>query len=369
MDSPCGQNANQPVAIIGMGVRLPGGISSDGEFWKFLINKQSGRQRVPKSRYNINGFHHAKSGKENVSATHGYFLDDRDVNLKAIDSSFFVLGRGEMEAMDPQQRLLLEVMWECIESAGQTNLEGSKTGVYVGSYGEDWNHLKHHDTQDTDSYRPLGTGDFALSNALSYHFDLRGPSMTLRTACSAAMNGLHLACQALASGDCDAAFVAGSSIILSPYLSQDMTAKDLLSPDGVCRTFDADANGYARAEGVGVILVKPLQAAINDNDPIRAVIRATAVNSDGKTTGMGVPSPICHEAMIRGAYEAAGIQDVSRTAFIECHGTGTTVGDPLETMAVGNIFGDAGIHIGSVRLPHERCHKPPDTCGLTREPR
>lgn len=164
------------------------------------------------------------------------------------------------------------------------------------------------------------------------------------------MTGLHLACQALAAGDCSTAIVAGCSLILSPTKTQDMSAQGLLAKDGICKTFDAAADGYARAEGVNAVLIKPLDAAIRDGDPIRAVIRSTAVGSDGKTTNLGIPSPMCHESMIRHAYKVAGIDDVSQTAFIECHGTGTPVGDPLEMQTVAAVFGEKGIYCGSVGL-------------------
>lgn len=176
--------------------------------------------------------------------------------------------------------------------------------------------------------------------------------MTIRTACSAAMTGLHLACQDLYNGECSTAIVAGSSVIMGPSMTQDMTSQGVLSTDGICKTFDAAANGYARAEGVNAILIKPLKDAIRDGDPIRAVIRSTAVNSDGKTSNIGVPSPECQEVMIRQAYRKAGIDDPGKTAFIECHGTGTAVGDPLETTAIANIFGEHGVYIGSVSGRH-----------------
>lgn len=162
------------------------------------------------------------------------------------------------------------------------------------------------------------------------------------------MTGLHLACQALYDGECPAAIVAGSSFILSPSMTQDMSAQGVLSPSGLCKTFDEAADGYARAEGVSAILIKPLEDALRDGDPIRAVIRSTAINSDGKTSNIGVPSVERQVALIRDAYRRAGIDDLSQTPFVECHGTGTAVGDPLEVTAVANAFGDAGTYIGSV---------------------
>ena len=176
--------------------------------------------------------------------------------------------------------------------------------------------------------------------------------MTIRTACSASVSALHLACQALRDGDCESAIVAGSSIIVDPSMTLDMSEQGVLSPTGSCKTFDAAADGFARGEAVNAILVKPLDKALRDGDPVRAVIRATAVNSDGRTTNMGCPNSESQEAMIRRAYESAGIDDFSHTPFIECHGTGTPVGDPLEVAAVASVFGGvggAGAFIGSVK--------------------
>lgn len=162
------------------------------------------------------------------------------------------------------------------------------------------------------------------------------------------MTGLHLACQAINSGEIPAAIVAGSSFILSPSMTQDMTAQGVLSPSGLCKTFDSSADGYARAEGVTALLIKPLADAIRDGDPVRAVIRSTTINSDGKTSNIGVPSVQRQMDMIREAYDKAGITDLSQTPFVECHGTGTSVGDPLEATAIAKAFGNAGTYLGSV---------------------
>lgn len=163
-----------PIAIIGLALRLPGKVSTPEEFWSLLINKQDGRCRVPEDRYNIDAFHDDnEKGQMRVASDHGYFLDH--VNLKAFDASFFSSKRNEAEVTDPQQRLLLEVAWECMESAGQTSLQGSDTGVYVGVFGEDWHNMQHRDEQTFSAYRVLSAGDYALANRLSYEFDFRGP--------------------------------------------------------------------------------------------------------------------------------------------------------------------------------------------------
>lgn len=174
--------------------------------------------------------------------------------------------------------------------------------------------------------------------------------MTIRTGCSSSLIGLHEACQALYSGECHSAIVAGTNMILTPTMTVAMTEQGVLSPSGLCKTFDAEADGYARGEAINAVYIKRLSDAIQDGDPVRAVIRATATNCDGKTPGIACPSSETHESMIRRAYQVARLSDLSKTAFVECHGTGTAVGDPLETAAVANVFGRNGIFIGSVSL-------------------
>lgn len=173
--------------------------------------------------------------------------------------------------------------------------------------------------------------------------------MTVRTACSSALSGLHEACLAIQHGDCEAAIVGGINLILAPAMTAFMSEKGVLSPEGSCKTFSSDADGYARGEGISAVYIKPLDAALRDGNPIRAVIKSTMANHDGKTQGITYPSTDSQEAMIRKAYQLAGISDFSQTAFVECHGTGTAVGDPIETNAVARVFGDAGVFIGSVK--------------------
>lgn len=174
--------------------------------------------------------------------------------------------------------------------------------------------------------------------------------MTIRTGCSSALIGLHEACQAIYSGECSSAVVAGTNLIITPTMTIAMTEQGVLSPTGLCKTFDAKADGYARGEAINAVYIKKLSDALRDGDPIRAVIRATATNCDGKTPGIACPSAESHEAMMRRAYQVAGIPDLSKTAYVECHGTGTAIGDPLETTAVASVFRHNSIYIGSVCL-------------------
>jgi len=269
--------------------------------------------------------------------------------LGSLDASFFHIPRHELPHIDPQQRQLLEVTRECFESAGETSYSGRSIGVFVGSFGQDWHDMVTRDTQHRSIYKTIGSGDFALSNRISYEFDLRGPSMTIRTGCSAALIALHEACGAITRGDCDSAIVAGSSLVLGPGSLLAQSDQGVLSPHGSSKTFDADADGYARADAINAVYLKSLKDALRDGNPIRSVIRSTAINCDGHTSGIVLPSSESHEAMMRRAYEIAGIRDLSQTAFVECHGTGTAAGDPLEAVAVANVFGEKGIFIGSVK--------------------
>ncbi|KAL9043673.1 MAG: hypothetical protein Q9214_003146 [Letrouitia sp. 1 TL-2023] len=335
----------EPVAIVGMAVRLPGGVQSCSSFWDLLINKRDGRCRVPSSRYNVDGFYSTDSRPGAVNSHHGYFLQN---GLEHLDASFFSMIKTEVESVDPQQRMLLEVVRECLESAGETAWRGKKIGCYVGVYGEDWLDIGAKDTQSLGLYRITGAGDFVIANRISYEYDFRGPSMVIRTACSSSLLGLHMACQALYNGECSSAIIGGTNLIIGPTMTIAMTEQGVLSPTGSCKTFDANADGYARGEAINAIYIKKLSDAVRDGDPIRAIVRATAANSDGKTPGIPSPSSEAHEALMRRAYQYAGI-DPSQTGFVECHGTGTQTGDPLETGAVARVFGKDGVFIGSVK--------------------
>ncbi|KAL4931451.1 uncharacterized protein BDV17DRAFT_288988 [Aspergillus undulatus] len=328
-----------------MALRLPGGIKSPDELWKFLIEKRNGVCEVPSTRYNVESFY-SEAMPRTVKTRHGYYLES---DPACFDASFFSINSHEAERMDPQQRQLLEVVWECLESAGETNWRGKNIGCYVGVYGEDWLDLASKDPQHTDRYHILGTGQFALSNRLSYEFDFQGPSMTLQTGCSASLVGLHEACQALYSGDCCSAIVAGTSLMFAPTMTATMSDNTVMSPTGTCRTFDEKADGYGRGEGVNALYVKRLEDAIRDNDPIRAVIRATSTNCDGHTPSITTPGSYSQEALVRWAYKKAGISDITQTGFFECHGTGTVAGDTAEASVVAKLFEGKGIIMGAVK--------------------
>ncbi|TPX21012.1 Type I Iterative Polyketide synthase (PKS) [Coccidioides immitis] len=309
---------------------------------------QDGRCRVPESRYNIETYYSDMKKPGTVSTQYGYFLDE-SVDVGALDMSFFTMARSEVERADPQQRLMLEVAHEALEDAGVTDWRGKTIGTYIGNFGEDWLEMLGRETQPWGIHRISGSGDFVVANRLSYEFDLRGPSMTIRTACSSALVALNEACAAISRGDCESALVGGVNLILAPGMSVAMQEQGVLSSDGSCKSFSADANGYARGEAVTAIFIKPLADAIRDGNPVQAVVRATSHNVDGKTPTLSQPSTDVQEALMRRAYELGGITDFSETAMVECHRTGTPTGDPIETRAVARVFGEKGVYISSVK--------------------
>ncbi|KAI1329792.1 hypothetical protein F5Y16DRAFT_417350 [Xylariaceae sp. FL0255] len=340
-----------PIAICGMACRLPGGIGSPQELWDFLISKGDARTLVPESRYNISGYYSESRKPGTTTTQYGYFLDE-STSLGALDTSFFPMARKELENLDPQQRLLLEVTKECIDDAGEVEYSGKKVGVYIGSFGNDWYDLALADHQKSGHYQVSTGHDFALSNRISYEMDLRGPSMTIRTACSSSLVALSEACKSVARGECTSAVVGGSNIILTPSLTANISQEGALSPDGSCKTFSSLANGYARGEGVVVFYIKSLHNALRDGNPIRSIIVGAATNCDGKTPGLSAPSSAAHEALIRDTYRLSGIppDELLKTGYFECHGTGTPIGDPIEANAVARVFeGAGGIHVGSVK--------------------
>lgn len=338
----------EPIAIVGMGMRLPSGIRSGEKFWDFLINKGEGVCEVPSTRYNIDAFYDPE--KQNFVRTRQACFFQEDPAY--FDASFFSISKHEAARMDPQQRLLLEVVWECLENAGLTNWRGKDIGCYVGVFGEDWVELAYSDAQSIDRYHVLSTGPYALANRVSYEYDIQGPSMTIQSGCSSSMLALHEACQGLFSGECSSAIVAGCNLILSPTMSTTMSDNLVIAPDGKSKTFDAAADGYGRGEAINALYVKKLSDAIADGDPIRAVIRATGTNSDGRTPVITAPGLYSQEALIRKTYAKAGIPDITQTAFFECHGTGTVAGDKSEVSVLAKVCEGSPTFIGAVCSHH-----------------
>ncbi|KAI1808923.1 hypothetical protein F4811DRAFT_566518 [Daldinia bambusicola] len=345
MSQPTGRYI-EPVAICGMAMRLPGGVKTPEDYWDVLYNGKDQRSPVPISRYNIKGFNSDMGKTNTIYQQHAYFLED---DLAAFDAGLFTMTRNELEKADPQQRLLLLVVRECLESAGVTDYRGSLTGFFVGTFSEDWLQTQSREEQHPTGYVLTGHLDPMLANRVAFEYDLRGPAFVIKTACSSSMIALHNAVRAVQNRDCNAAIVSGSNLNMGPTTTASMTQEGIMSPEGSCKTFDARADGYGRGEAVNAIYIKPLSDAIRDGNPIRAIIRNTGVNQDGQSTGLFATSIVAQEALMRKAYVDAGL-DPAETAMVECHGTGTPVGDPVEAISVGNVFGQPnGIYIGSVK--------------------
>ncbi|CZT43607.1 related to polyketide synthase [Rhynchosporium secalis] len=348
-----GEDACMPIAVIGMACRFPGDATSPDKLWEMLANGRNAWSEFPKDRINIDGFYHPSGNREgSICFKGGHFLKE---NVAAWDAPFFSTTAHEAAAMDPQQRILLEVSYEAFENAGIPieTLPGTSTAVYCGSFVKDYEQICLRDPDFSPQYAATGNGIAIMSNRISWFYDLRGPSMTLDTGCSASLVGVHLACQSLRTGESTIAIAMGAGMILTPSTMLPMTALNFLSPDGKCFAFDERANGYGRGEGIGGIVLKPLADALRDNDTIRAVIRGSGVNQDGRTPGITMPSKEAQALNIRAVYKTAGL-GYNRTAYFEAHGTGTQAGDPTELGAISATFPETRdsknpIYVGSVK--------------------
>ena len=319
--------AAEPIAIVGMGCRFPGGADSPERYWALLRDGIDAVRPLPRDRWDVDAVYDpdpAAPGK--ASATHGGFLDQVD----EFDAAFFgILGR-EAEHMDPQHRLFLEVAIEALDHAGlpRERLAGTRAGVFVASYYNDYAVLQYTDPDGIDGRTLTGTQHSVLANRLSYLLDLRGPSISVDTACSSSLVATHLACQSLRSGDSDVALAAGVSLMLSPDMMITLSKVGFMSPSGRCRTFDAGADGFVRGEGCGVVVLKRLSDAIAGDDRVLAVIRGSAVNQDGHSTVISAPSGLAQQELIRDALDHAHLAP-ERVGFVEAHGTATPLGDPI----------------------------------------
>ncbi|KAL8366737.1 hypothetical protein RB595_010546 [Gaeumannomyces hyphopodioides] len=332
----------EPIAIVGMSCRLPGGIDSASSLWDTIKEKRSVQTpKVPANRFNIDAYLHEnleRPGSFNVPG--GYFLDG---NLEDFDPSFFGISPVEAMWLDPQQRKMLEVTYECFEAAGASleSMSGSNTGVFVGCFTNDFQQMAFRESDFRHSYAATGVDPGIISTRLGNVFDLRGPNATINTACSSAIYAVHQACNALRARDCYGAVAGGVNLVMVVDQHLNTAKLGVLSPTAKCHTFDASADGYGRGEGVGALYLKRLSDAMRDGDPVRAVIRGSAVNSNGKVPGYGItyPSIRGQEAVVRAAYARCGLDPVD-TAYVECHGTGTNVGDPIETQAIATAMND-----------------------------
>ncbi len=348
------QRSKEPIAVIGIGCRTPGGVHDPESFWQLLREGVDAITEVPKERWNLDEYFDAnKDAPGKMYTRYGGFLQDID----QFDAAFFGITPREAMSMEPQHRFLLETSWEALEQAGQTKerLMGSRTGVFVGICLNEYAqlHLYSGDLTRIDGYAFTGTGQSLAAGRLSYTFGLQGPSVAVDTACSSSLVTVHLACQSLRALECDMALAGGVSLNLMPELTVYFCKAGAMSPDGRCKTFDAAANGYVRGEGCGMIVLKRLSDAIKDGDNILALIRGSAVNQDGRSNGLTAPNGPAQERVIREALAHAGVQP-QHVSYVEAHGTGTPLGDPIEVRALGNVYREgraahSPLLIGSVK--------------------
>jgi acyl transferase domain-containing protein/trans-aconitate methyltransferase/acyl carrier protein len=344
----------EPIAIIGMGCRFPGGAGTPEAFWELLKNGFDAVSEVPANRWDHAALYDPDPATpERMNTRWGAFLDQ----LEKFDANFFGISPREAAQMDPQQRLLLEVAWEALEQAGQPmeRLAGSRTGVFVGihSQSNDYCWLQLSDRARIDAYTGTGTAHSIAPNRLSYFFDLQGPSLAVDTACSSSLVAVHLGCQSLRSKECNLVLAGGVNVILSPEMTIAYSKLGMMAADGRCKVFDCRADGFVRGEGCGVVVLKRLSDAQADGDPVLAVVRGSAVNQDGHTNGLTAPNGISQQAVVRQALDNAAL-DPSAITYVETHGTGTSLGDPIEVEALASALGrsrtpDRACVLGSVK--------------------
>ena len=343
-------DVDEPIAVIGIGCRFPGSDTPE-KFWDVLASSQEVRCEVPPDRWDVNEYYdESPQASDRMYTRHGSFLDKIDM----FDPEFFGIAPREVITMDPQQRLLLEVAWEALENAGYSpkSLANTTTGIYVGIGSSDY-FQQILNIVEVDPYVGTGLAFCVAAGRISYVLGLQGPSIAVDTACSSSLVTLHLACQSLRLRESDMAVAGGVNLIIAPHASIYLSKVKALSPDGRCKTFDDSANGYMRGEGCGMVVLKRYSEAVRDGDNIMAVIRGSAVNHDGPSSGLTVPNGIAQQNLIKQALDSGKInpQEVS---YVEAHGTGTPLGDPIEIKALANVLGknrpsEDLIAVGSVK--------------------
>jgi len=348
------QRRHEPIAIIGLGCRIPGGANNPEQLWKLLSEGRGGVGEIPADRWPVDAYYDPNPDAPGKIATRfGAFLEQVD----RFEPQLFGIAPREAMTMDPQQRLLLETSWEALEHAGQSpaKLTKTRTGVYFGVCGNDYAQLMT-ETGDPgllDMYYASGIAHSIASGRLSYVLGLQGPSLSIDTACSSSLVAVHLACQSLRNRECGLALAGGVNLILSPLIFTALSRARMLAPDGRCKTFDAAADGFVRGEGCGVVVLKRLADAQADGDRILAVVRGSAANQDGPSSGLTAPNGPSQVAVIRDALAQAGVQP-AEVGYVEAHGTGTSLGDPIELQALGAVFGqdrpkDSPLIVGSLK--------------------
>ena len=348
------QARSEPIAIVGIACRLPGSANTPQAFWELLREGRSGMVQAPSDRWDATALQASTADEPGkLQSSLGGFIDGVD----QFDPHFFGISPREANAMDPQQRLTLEVVWEALEDAGiiPATLAGSSTGVFIGIGINDYGRLQIPgqvaDPSTIDNYFLQGNAFCIAANRVSYALDFQGPSMAIDTACSASLVAIHTACASLRNGDSSLALVGGSNLILAPDTS--LGLGKFLAPDGLCKTFDSRANGYTRGEGCIIMVLKKQSDAVASGDRIYALIRGSAINQDGFSSGLTVPNGVAQENMLRAALKNAGLTP-GDLDYVEAHGTGTSLGDPIEANALGAVFASghpsgAELLVGSVK--------------------
>ncbi|MGB3298306.1 MAG: type I polyketide synthase, partial [Phormidesmis sp.] len=343
----------EPIAIVGMGCRFPGGANSPETFWQLLSEGRDAISEVPSDRWNADKYYDPDASKPGKIVTRsGGFVD----HLRDFDADFFGISPREAASLDPQQRLLLEVAWETMEHSGMVpdQWTGRPVGIFVGISSNDYSqYLSRRADAEIDAYLATGNAHSVAAGRLSYILGFTGPSMAVDTACSSSLVAVHLACQSLRNEECEVALAGGVNRILAPEFSINFSKARMLSPDGRCKTFDAAADGFARGEGCGVVVLKRLSDAVKQGDNILAVVRGAAVNQDGRSGGLTVPNGPAQQNVIRQALANANVKP-EQISYVEAHGTGTALGDPIEVGALGAVFGrshseQSCLNIGSVK--------------------
>ncbi|MET9342162.1 SDR family NAD(P)-dependent oxidoreductase [Nonomuraea sp. NPDC003804] len=336
-----------PVAVVGLACRMPGAADAE-QYWNLLLTGTEAVREVPQDRWPDGVADPDPAAPGRLISTRGGFLD----GLADFDAAFFRVSEAEALRMDPQQRLLLETSWDAMEDAGSPpgRLRGSRTGVFVGIATGDYAHRQVSDPDRISVHTTTGNSFAVAANRLSYFYDWHGPSVAVDTACSSSLVATHLAIRALRAGDCDQALACGVNALIEPEPSIGLSKAGMLAPDGRCKPFDASANGYVRGEGCGVVVLKRLEDALAAGDRIYAVLRGSAVNQDGASNGLTAPNPAAQRAVLHEAYADAGLAPAD-ARYVECHGTGTPLGDPIEAGSLAAARGpEAGeCLIGSVK--------------------
>ena len=345
----------EPIAVVGMGCRLPGGVDTPDEFWRLLQDGRSGIVRVPEDRWDADAFYSEDYTVPGTICTReGGFITSWQPD--EFDAEFFGISPREAAAMDPQQRLVLEVAWEALENAGipPHTIHGTQTSAFIGMTAYDYmlTLAENLGPEDYDAYVPFGNAANFAAGRLSYFLGVRGPAVVIDTACSSSLVSVHLACQSLRRRESDTSLAVGVNLMLKPEANIALTRFGMLSPDGQCKTFDAGADGYVRSEGCGVVVLKRLSDALAAGDRVLAVVRGSAVNQDGASSGQTVPNGPAQQALMRQALAASRLAP-SDIDYIEAHGTGTALGDPIELDALSAVFSDrngsAPLVLGSVK--------------------